>query len=333
MVYSDLLLRFTLVDQHVHHDIRQTLETMLVQLERCQKALSDFLEEKRSAFSRFYFIGDDDLLEILGQAKNSGVIQSHLNKLFQGVAKVQFNGTGTEIEAMVSGAGEVVTLDNKVVISESVEEWLALFTEEMKSTLSFSLASYLSYLESNGQADFEIYSSQVLCLGELVRFSDNVEASFAQGFAEMQSRARSQLEAYTKQDLNDLRIMQHKVKSLVMDLIHSTDVLKQLICAGCRDRNDWVWRKQLRYYVDKKSQASVHMSDAAFPYSYEYQGNAGKLVHTPLTDKCYLTLVQGMHMGFGGNPYGPAGTGKTESVKNHIFSRSRLKPIIRPEAE
>lgn len=54
--------------------LRDTLETILGQLEMCQKALNDYLEEKRQKFSRFYFIGDDDLLEILGQCKNPVVI-------------------------------------------------------------------------------------------------------------------------------------------------------------------------------------------------------------------------------------------------------------------
>lgn len=44
--------------------MQETLQQMLQQLDICQKALSNFLEDKRSAFPRFYFIGDDDLLEV-----------------------------------------------------------------------------------------------------------------------------------------------------------------------------------------------------------------------------------------------------------------------------
>jgi len=91
--------------------IREKLTQMLQQLDVCQRALSDFLEDKRSSFprcgclgqqaahaqvrlwhstpcARFYFLGDDDLLELLGQSQNPTVIQSHMKKLFAGIHKV-----------------------------------------------------------------------------------------------------------------------------------------------------------------------------------------------------------------------------------------------------
>ena len=55
--------------------------------------------------------------------------------------------------------------------------------------------------------------------------------------------------------------------------------------------NDWCWQKQLRYYSNNAG-TGIRMCDAKFVYTFEYQGNAPKLVHTPLTDKCYLTLTQ-----------------------------------------
>lgn len=82
--------------------IKGTLETVLDQLERCQKALNDFLEEKRLKFPRFYFLGDDDLLEILGQSQNPQVIQMHLKKLFAGIHQVEFNKESTQIYSMLS---------------------------------------------------------------------------------------------------------------------------------------------------------------------------------------------------------------------------------------
>ena len=101
-----------------------------------------------------------------------------------------------------------------------------------------------------------------------------------------------------------MELLSLKMKALVMDLIHHMDVLDQLMASGCAALGDWAWRKQLRFYMTEQQLVKMRMVSAEFDYTYEYQGNAPKLVHTPLTDKCYLTLTQAMFMGYGGNPYG-----------------------------
>ena len=121
------------------------------------------LQEKRSQFPRFYFIGDDDLLEILGQSTNPEVIQTHLKKLFAGIHSVQFDDGCKHILAMKSVAGEVVPLKRQMQITPEVEVWLSRLCDEMQATLQELLRECLadSKKGSRGGLDPNKYPSQV----------------------------------------------------------------------------------------------------------------------------------------------------------------------------
>ena len=175
-----------------------------------------------------------------------------------------------------------------MVVTEAVEEWLADLSTSMVKTLSAMLVKCLS------EKDYETFPSQILSLADQVHFSKKAEVAITRGaLPALHDELRQQLQEYTSFDVEGMRVMQLKVQSLVLDLIHSIDIVEQLQAEFCGSVGQWAWQRQLRYYDQGHAgEVNVQMDNGIFSYSYEYQGNAPRLVYTPLTDKCYLTLTQ-----------------------------------------
>ena len=103
-------------------------------LDEIQKCLEDYLETKRSAFPRFYFLSNDELLEILSQTRNAQAVQPHLRKCFDNVVKVEFSKEkdSSEILGMVSAEKEYVGWSESVWAKGAVEYWLGNIEKMMR---------------------------------------------------------------------------------------------------------------------------------------------------------------------------------------------------------
>ena len=114
------------------------------------------------------------------------------------------------------------------------------------------------------------------------------------------------------------RILRQKFEQLMTELVHQRDVTRVLKDLHLASPQDFRWVQEMRFYWEPENAEiplNVKMADGLFAYGFEYLGIAEKLVQTPMTDRAFLTLTQALMMSLGGNPFGPAGTGKTESVK------------------
>ena len=95
----------------------------------------------------------------------------------------------------------------------------------------------------------------------------------------------------------------------ITELVHQRDTTRMLLANKVASPRNFEWLSQMRFYFDPKrtdvlQQLSIHMANARFNYGFEYLGVQDKLVQTPLTDRCYLTMTQALEERLGGSPFG-----------------------------
>uniref|UniRef100_A0A673W197 Dynein axonemal heavy chain 6 n=1 Tax=Salmo trutta TaxID=8032 RepID=A0A673W197_SALTR len=264
-------------------------------LDQIQKCLEAYLESKRVIFPRFYFLSNDELLEILAQTRNPQAVQPHLRKCFDAIARLEFAllpppppGAMTtqpadgeqekvysnDILAMVSPEGEKVGLAKGLKARGNVEDWLGKVEEAMFSSLRrLSKASIADY-QSKEREEWVVAghpSQVVLTISQLMWCrdldgcleGDHDHFMALQDFEYVNIDRLNALAALVRGQLPNLH--RNIITALITVDVHARDIVTDLVA-----------RK----------------------------------------DRCYLCLMGALQLDLGGAPAGPAGTGKTETTKD-----------------
>ena len=309
----------------------EKLENVQTKLGLCEKALAEYLETKQVAFPRFYFVSSVDLLDILSNGNQPLVVAKHFTKLFDSVAKMEMkedeNGILTnKAIKMTAKDGENVDFATECICDGKVENWLNNFMATMQESLRVKFAeSFLTYEGTPREQWLFHYPAQVSLAGTQIWWTTEVNNSFGRMVEGYEYALK---EYYKKQiwQLNNLIALligdlTKGERQMIMTIctidVHSRDVVSKMILTKEDSASAFSWQSQLKHRWDETDEhCYANICDAQFKYGYEYLGNTPRLVITPLTDRCYITLTQSLHLIMGGAPQGPAGTGKTETIKD-----------------
>ncbi|XP_030875567.1 dynein heavy chain 10, axonemal [Leptonychotes weddellii] len=298
-------------------------------LEKCQKSLNDYLDSKRNAFPRFFFISDDELLSILGNS-DPLCVQEHMIKMFDNIALLRFHdGENGEklVSAMISAEGEVMEFRKIIRAEGRVEDWMTAVLNEMRRTNRLiTKEAIFRYCEDRSRVNWMLlYQGMVVLAACQVWWTWEVEDVFHK----VQEGEKQAMKDYGKkmhQQIDELvtRITmplskndRKKLNTVLIIDVHARDIVDSFIRGSILEAREFEWESQLRFYWDREpDELNIRQCTGTFSYGYEFMGLNGRLVITPLTDRIYLTLTQALSMYLGGAPAGPAGTGKTETTKD-----------------
>ena len=112
----------------------------------------------------------------------------------------------------------------------------------------------------------------------------------------------TQLEQLTELVRGDLTDLQRRIiVALVTTDVHARDIVEELKNDNVKSAFDFKWAKQLRYYYNEENaldgkNVQIKQVSATLNYGYEFMGATSRLVITPLTDRCWITISNALHI-------------------------------------
>ena len=298
--------------------------------------IAQILDIKKKIFPRFYFVSSVALLDMLANGTNPPKIMPYLGDCYDALANLNFitseDGKKSDktVDTMIAKDGEEVPLYEHFTMEGEVEGYLNRLTESMRKSLKVILSDAVEKavnweIDTPRHEWLFNYPAQLCITGTQIYWTDETQLALEEYEGGQEDAVKrylqtcnTRLSALIQLVLGELSGADRaKIISLITMDVHSRDVVDRLVAQKTEGPNAFAWQKQLRFEWEQPTlDVNVKICDFSCKYFYEWVGNTGRLVITPLTDRCYITLTMALKLYLGGAPAGPAGTGKTETTKD-----------------
>jgi len=321
---------------------RESLALLNQGLDKIKKALDDYIDFKRMAFPRFYFLSNDELIEILSQTRNVQAVQTYMSSCFDGIKSLDFGGQhadspvpefdpkSLDIYGMISPEGEYVVLGKNLKARGEVQDWMAGIEKRMVEVLRVQSKEALNDYQAQPRMEWVLsHPGQLIIMVSQLVWCRAVEAALEGAAAHGRDDELGRCLDEQVGHLGDqcrlaasriTALQRMRLVALITIDVHNRDILEDLVTERVQSSEDFVWQMRLRYYwkadLGPIGDCQIRQATASFVYGHEYLGASSRLVITGLTDRCYVTLSGALELKLGGAPQGPAGTGKTETTKD-----------------
>ncbi|XP_076770738.1 dynein axonemal heavy chain 14 [Arvicanthis niloticus] len=297
-------------------------------LESIKKSLEEYLEVKRMSFPRFYFLSNDELLDILANSKNPESVQPHLVKCFENVRHMLLwkRGIGPpSVKMLISAEGEGLVLPKKIRIRATVEQWMVNVEKSMFDVLKKFITQGIEDWKYHNFSDWVMShpGQVVITVSQIMFYNDCLKGFLSYNPREKLEAAHGQILHH----LEDIAVLvtlntsnprtKTMLAAMIIIYVHCRDILTDLLVKKIFSAQDFEWTRHLQYkWNEKQKLCYVRQANTSFVYGYEYLGCAPRLVITPLTERCWLSISEALYFNLGGCTAGPGGTGKTETLKD-----------------
>lgn len=367
-------------DCFLQKNIEPDLRKLFSEFASIERGLYSLLETKRNNFTRFYFLSNDDFLELLGNSEDSKIINFHLSKLFLGIERVDIDTIPYRegnnpiekrkiIQNVYDILDEKLKLENYIFVTSVIETWLKDLEKQMIESLEklfsnfYTRKSFEFSINKNDDIDTTLtqlgVNGQMLLTLSQYSWRKKVEFELIEaGKSEKQdgtldknldaicyslTESVNKIVKYLEDKKDNITKKNRMILyNYILITKHHLDITMFLRQERVRTVDNYDWQKLLKInMVQKKNNMAqrgrnknvddrfilqAEQLNNVVNYGYEYIGNKERLVITGLTERCFLTMMTAISVNRGSSLQGPAGTGKTETVKD--LARNLAKYVI-----